>query len=412
MHFNTIKNIDYWIGRPVCGIFTFFNYVKRKFIPYNYRSPKKILFIKLIEQGATVLAYSSIKKAVHTIGKENVYFLVFRENRPILDIINMLPEENIIEIDHSSLVLFLLTAARALVKIRRYQIDSTADMEFFSRASVIIALMSGARNRAGLHRYNSEQPYRGDLMTHKIQYNPYLHCSMSYYLLVESLFTSPTEIPLQKISFDRYTIEIPEYKPERAVTEKLRSSIDAALHLSFTKIILLNPNASDMLPLRKWELHKFVELSKKILDHTTDAIIIVTGGKTEASHAEKLCLEVNSDRMISLAGKTTLSELMHLYTMSEILITNDSGPAHFASMTDCTIIVLFGPETPQLFSPLSRKQHIIWKRLACSPCVNVFNHRMSPCNDNVCMQQINVEEVFEKVKLSFTASSKIQLPVQ
>ena len=41
-----------------------------------------------------------------------------------------------------------------------------------------------------------------------------------------------------------------------------------------------------------------------------------------------------------------------LYTLSELLITNDSGPAHFASMTPITVITLFGPETPLLFRAL------------------------------------------------------------
>ena len=42
--------------------------------------------------------------------------------------------------------------------------------------------------------------------------------------------------------------------------------------------------------------------------------------------------------------------LMVLYTMCEILVTNDSGPAHFASLTPINVVTLFGPETPDLFA--------------------------------------------------------------
>ena len=398
MNFNTIKNIDYWLGRMICRVFTFFSRLARVVKPYEYKAPKKIVFIKLIEQGATVLAYSSIKLAIGKVGKENVYFLVFKENRPILDIIGILPPENIIEIDHHSLILFFSTAAKALVRIRKIGIDSTADMEFFSRAAAIIAYMSGARNRAGLHRYNSEQPYRGDLMTHRIQYNPYLHCSTSYYLLVESLFSAPVETPLLKIPVNESVIETPVFKTNSGTTEKLETAIAQVVKSPFSKIVLLNPNASDMLPLRKWQQANFIELARKILAHSNDSVLVITGAKGEAAPADLLCKEINSDRIVNMAGKTSLAELMHLYALSDLLITNDSGPAHFASMTNTNIIVLFGPETPQLFSPLSARTHVIWKKLACSPCVNVFNHRLSPCTNNVCMQRITVEEVFEKVK--------------
>ena len=88
---------------------------------------------------------------------------------------------------------------------------------------------------------------------------------------------------------------------------------------------------------------------------------------------------------------------MVLYAIADVLVTNDSGPGHFSSMTPVDTVILFGPETPALFGPLGRHSHVIWKRLSCSPCVNVMNHRFSPCNDNVCMQQITVDEVYAKV---------------
>ena len=81
--------------------------------------------------------------------------------------------------------------------------------------------------------------------------------------------------------------------------------------------------------------------------------------------------------------------------MADVLVTNDSGPGHFSSMTDITSIVLFGPETPDVFGPLGPHTHVVRSNLACSPCVNVYNHRFSPCTNNVCMQQIEVDEVYQ-----------------
>jgi ADP-heptose:LPS heptosyltransferase len=83
--------------------------------------------------------------------------------------------------------------------------------------------------------------------------------------------------------------------------------------------------------------------------------------------------------------------------MAEVLVTNDSGPAHFATLTPIDVVTLFGPETPHLFAARSPRNHVFWRGLACSPCVSAFNQRLSTCQDNVCMQQISVEAVYDKV---------------
>jgi len=75
------------------------------------------------------------------------------------------------------------------------------------------------------------------------------------------------------------------------------------------------------------------------------------------------------------------------------MVSNDSGPAHFAAATRLPTIVLFGPETPKLDQPLGTSQ-AIYAGLACSPCVSAHNHRKTACNDNVCMRAIGVEQVY------------------
>ena len=87
---------------------------------------------------------------------------------------------------------------------------------------------------------------------------------------------------------------------------------------------------------------------------------------------------------------------MALYNLSEVLITNDSGPAHFAALTPVDVITLFGPETPALFGAPTPRSSPIWLGLACSPCVNAYNNRQSPCHNNLCMQGITVDRVFEE----------------
>lgn len=398
MNPKTIKQIDKYIGQPICLVLTLFRLVIKIFFASKNDKPSRIIFIKLIEQGATVLAYSAIKRAIDMVGRENVYFCVFEDNRPILDILNIIPAENILIIRQNNFIVFCLDILKFLLKVRKEKINITIDMEFFSRASAIIAYISGAVIRVGLHRFTSELPYRGDLMTHRIQYNPYIHTSKAYLLLVEALTMDNNEIPLLKIPVNDIQVDIPKFIPTDEEKKKVQDLLADKLGREIKyPVVLLNPNASDMLPLRKWSTERFIELGKKLLIEHQEATLVITGATSEKNVSDEICNEIGNSNIVSVAGETSLRELIILYTIADVLITNDSGPGHFASMTEIQLIVMFGPETPELFGPLGDNVHTIWKELACSPCVNAFNHRFSPCDNNVCMQTISVEEVYKKV---------------
>lgn len=407
MNPNTIRWIDVNMGRLICGVLTWWRSLMLLFAgKFKPQEPQKILFIKFIEQGATVLANSAIQKAVDKVGKENVYFCVFEENAPVIEVLNLLPKENVLVLRPDSFFLFLGEVVRTLFLIRKLKIDTTIDMEFFSRASAIFAYMSGARNRVGLHRFTSEQPYRGNLMTHRVQHNPYFHTAIAYMMLVEALYEPFGEVPPLKVPVSNFIPEVPRFVPNAEERETVIGKIKTeAKGQAYSRIVLLNPNASDLLPLRKWPTDRFVALAHRLLKETDDTLIVLTGAPGEREKAEEICTEIGSPRLVSLAGKTTLRELFVLYTLSDLLVTNDSGPAHFASTTDVRIVVLFGPETPQLFGPLNAGVEVIWKNLGCSPCINAMNHRFSPCNNNVCMQEITMEEVWDRVHLSLQQPS-------
>ncbi len=397
-----IGKIDRRLGKPICWFLTTARRIGRLFSPSRVAGPvQKILFIKMIEQGATVLAYRALQTAVDRVGRENVYFWVFKENRPILDLLDIIPPENVLVIDTDTSIRLALGMFGTLWRARRMKFDAAVDMEFFSRASAILAFLTGARRRVGLHRFGGEGPYRGDLLTHRVQYNPYLHVAVQYHQLVQSIWVDPKQTPLLKEPAPRLDdggYEPPKFRLREGEVATVRGILERLAGQSVEgPILLVNPNASDLLPLRKWSTERFIELSQRLLNDEPDALLVITGAPSEREAAEKVARSIATERCISIAGHTTLRQLMVLYTMADVLVTNDSGPGHFSSMTDVDSVVLFGPETPTLFGPLGQKTHVIWANLSCSPCVNAINHRFSPCNDNVCMQAITVDAVHSTV---------------
>jgi ADP-heptose:LPS heptosyltransferase len=400
-----LQIIDRFVGVPLCASLTL---VRRltggRFVPERVEVPRKVLFVKLAEQGSTVLAYPAISQAIQLVDRENVFFLVFEENRFILDAMGLIPPENVITIRHKQPFELAWQALRALLRVRRERLDAAVDLEFFSRGSAILTFLSGARQRVGFHTFFGDGPYRGDLMTHRLSYNPYLHTSQIFLLMVAAL---EQPVPRSgKLSVPVPQIEkwVPDFEPAAGEQDQVRSLLQRETgNDGEPQIVLLNPNASDLLPLRKWPADRYVSLARRLLDAFPDIYIGLTGAPDEAGPIEAMVQEIGSPRCFSLAGKTTLRQLLVLYTLSELLITNDSGPAHFAAMTQVHTLTLFGPETPALFGARTPRAITIWQALACSPCVNAYNNRQSSCTNNVCMQKITVDRVFDEASKVFLA---------
>jgi ADP-heptose:LPS heptosyltransferase len=400
---SALQHTDRWIGAPICAVLTLLRKVFGERHRPSAHQPRRILFIKFAEQGSTVLAYPAIRRAVEMVGAENVYFMVFQDNRFILDAMEIIPPDNVITIATTSLVALALGALRAIRKTRKLGIDAVIDMEFLTRFSAIMTFMTGAKSRVGLQTFFGDGPYRGDLMTYPLLYNGQLHTSQMFDCMVEALthdpaalptfdFTPPVDLPLAK--FQPRPGEAAEIE---ALLRRENPNFDSS------PLILLNPNASDLLPLRRWPPQRYVELAQRLLETYHDLFIGVTGAPEEAAAVNRLADQIGSSRVLALGGKTTLRQVLLLYTRSDILVTNDSGPAHFASMTPIDIVALFGPETPALFAARSPNATVLWAGIACSPCINAYNNRQSVCRNNVCMQAISVDQVFEKVTSIYDA---------
>lgn len=393
-----MRQIDRWLGRPICFVLTAIRKCYN-FSPFPQRKApqkaKSILFIKLAEQGATVLADAVIRRAVEMVGKENVYFLVFQQNRFILDVMDIIPQDNVITIPDSNFISMVFGTIGALRRIRKLRIDAAVDFEFFARSSAILTWLSGAKIRIGFHSFADESPYRGDLMTHRLNYNPHLHASQMFEVMVEAIGLPAKDMPRLNMNLPEVRTIKSRFAPDEAKMKEFKAILEKESGTSnYSPLILFNANASDMLPLRRWPAERYVELAKRLIEKSPAVHIAFTGAPDETEQAQKLANAVDSKRCFSMTGKTTLPQLMMLYCLADALVTNDSGPAHFATLTEIQVITLFGPETPVLFGANTPRSHILWKNIPCSPCVSAYNNRHSTCKDNICVQRISVDEVY------------------
>lgn len=395
-----MRQADRWLGVPLClaltgfrRLFDFFDDPRAPREP-----PRRILFVKLVEQGTSVLACSAIRRAVEMVGRENVYFLVFEENRFVLDAMGLIPSENIVAIRTGGLIQAALEALRVIRRLRSLGINTAIDLEFFARSSAALIYLAGARYRVGFHAFGGEGPYRGDLFTHRLRFNPYLHTAQTFRMLVEALTVQGGRLPTFELAPVLAEDSPPPFRASSSEVDQAREILEkASPRATFQPLILLNPNCSDLLPLRRWPIERYTELARRLLRRYQEVHVAMTGGPAEGDAVAAIVRQVGSDRCFNLAGRTTLRQLLVIYGLAEVLVTNDSGPAHFATLTPIDVVTLFGPENPRLFAARTIRNHVFWAGITCSPCVSALNGRTSPCKDNVCMQRIDVDQVFEEV---------------
>lgn len=391
-----MQQIDYFAGIPLCFSLSLLNAAKKLIAPPLPKTPQKILFIELSEMGSAFLAYSSLDRAVKRVGKENVYFLIFEKNRESVDLLDILPYDNVITIPDSDFVAFALGTLKALAKIHSLGIDTTLDLELFSRATSLISFFSGAVNRVGFNNFTDEGLYRGNFITHRVLLNNHQHIAHNFLALVEALDADRTELPMLKQNVAPLMIPLPHIIPtseERREIWTLLKDSNPAINES-SKLIVVNPDPG-LLELRGWPVTNYRTLCEQLLAKDPNTFILMMGLPRSSSYAEKVFPDQNKDRCIDFCGKTkNLKDVTTLFSFAKLLVTNDSGPGHLASLSKIPAIVLFGPESPEKYGPLGDTVISLFANFSCSPCYSPANHRYSLCTNNRCLQAISVETVY------------------
>jgi ADP-heptose:LPS heptosyltransferase len=397
MKLQTMRAVDYWIGVPLCFLGTLV--VRLLGTPKGPEKPQRMLFIELSEMGSTVIANPALEKAKREFDAE-LFFLIFDRNVDCLRLLPTIAEDHIVTIRETSLWALAVDTLRFLLWVRKAKIDTVVDMELFSRYSGLLTGLSGARRRVGFHRFHAEGLYRGEMLTHRVNYNGHIHMAKNFVCMINALLAPAPEIPYSKTFISDEEIRVPLQPVNEDDKEFIRGLIRQVYpgyRPDFHRVVLLNPNSSELLPQRRWDRENYNQLAAMIANEWDDVLVLITGSKAEREEALRMQEKVNHPRFRSFAGMHNLKAIIALYNIAEVLVSNDSGPAHFSAIAPIRSIVLFGPETPKLYGSLGNSE-AIWAALSCSPCVTAANQKNSACNDPVCMKLITPERVLESVR--------------
>ena len=396
MDIEFVRLCDRWVGTLGCRILSGSESIRKLIFtsPVSI-SPKNILVIEISEMGSVILAHSMLQEIKRRYPHANTYFLMFEKIRESLDVMALIPRENVITLSDKNLWAFSRSAFKAVRKLRRLDIDTVLDMELFARISSIFSYLSGAQSRIGFYRYNMEGLYRGNFLTHKVQYNSSIHIAKNQMALLDALEEDPSSSPLVKRNYSKLDLTLPQLKnsqeDDRRIRDKLKTTCPALSRDG--QIIILNPSGGE-LPIRAWPLDHYISLTQLLLQED-NLVVGVMGLASEQIWYKRMAEEISSPRFFDFTGMTlSVKELIQLFNCCDVLVTSDSGPAHFAGLSSIHCIVFFGPETPTLYGPLNANSTCLYAGLSCSPCLSAYNHRNSPCDgNNLCVQEFKPEYV-------------------
>ena len=412
MRLSAMRRVDYFVGIPLCFLLTLVVRLASAVRgPRPDGAPRKILFIELSEMGSTIIASAMIRRVQERYRDAEHCFCIFRKNAASLRLLGLFREESIHTIRDDSLTHMATDVWRFMRFCRRERIDTVIDLELFSRISSLLSLVSGATTRVGFHNYRAEGLYRGEHLTHRVNYNPYHHMSQNFLALVEAL-EAPDEIPTPK------RVIPPQPPPVRVrLDPEAFAYVQGELQRCFPltaqhSVIVVNHDAGSLLPIRSWPHERYVALIERLLANDPRRVVVLMGIAEAAESAREITERVGDPRCVDFVGRTrTLTDVLQLFHQADLLITNDSGPAHFATLTPIKSITLYGPETPVLYGTLGEHNVDLFAKLACSPCLSALNHRYSPCIDNKCLQAISVEQVLQEAeRLLAIPSTRVTLP--
>ena len=124
-----------------------------------------------------------------------------------------------------------------------------------------------------------------------------------------------------------------------------------------------------------------------------DVRLVFTGDSEHRAMIQQGLQNIDSKRVINLAGTLTLSEFSELTSHAPVVLTGDSFPLHVAEANHRPIVALFGPTDESKVGPLGAATVVL--RSKNVDCVRCYRRTSCP---KACISHISPEQVYEALQ--------------
>jgi lipopolysaccharide heptosyltransferase I len=344
-------------------------------------TPQKILIVKLSAIGDLVQTLPMLAALRRSFPKAEIDWLVEEDAAGLL--VSCPGLDNVIvsrrkswqkEIREKGKFWSTLKGIHTFIKnLRKKEYDWIIDIHGILKSGLLVAVTRG-RKKIG-YRATSGIADEGSYFFTNERYKPLsieAHALERYLDLVAQL-----GVPIAGIPF--------ELPLTQTALEGARKHLEESGFLHHP-LVILHPMAK--WETKQWPMGNFAKLADRLVEQ--GAKVVMTGSIEDAEAVELILRKRKSPSgVLNLAGKIGLGELAALFSLSDLVITPDTGPMHLAVAVKAPVVALFGPTAPWRTGPYGNGHRVLRKELSCSPC---FRKR---CATRECMKQITVEEVLK-----------------
>ena len=138
---------------------------------------------------------------------------------------------------------------------------------------------------------------------------------------------------------------------------------------------------------KKWPAEFFSAVIASVARREPGMRFLLAGSRDEMPDAETILAKSSGLPVVSICGKTSVTELLEAVRLSSLVICNDSGPMHMAAALGVPVVAMFGPTDPALTGSYCEKKSVFVPEIACIRCFLRY------CNDSRCHASVDPEAV-------------------
>ena len=269
---------------------------------------------------------------------------------------------------------------RSVRELRQQAFDWVIDLQCLFRSGVFAWLADGKLSigldepREGARGFYDHIVRRPSALTHAVE----------WYLRVLPVLGVPVNAPFQWLP------------PRPALAASLRHKWP----VNGTRWIILQPGARWQT--KNWPVESYAELVRMLAPVTPGFRFAILGGNDDRPLGE-LIAQADPARCLDLTGRLSLPEMVEWVRLSELMVSNDTGPMHVAAALGTPVIALFGPTEPRRTGPYHQLDHVLQLDLPCVPCLKGHCAYVKPFE---CLRAISPATVLEAVQSRLAAAAQ------
>ena len=140
---------------------------------------------------------------------------------------------------------------------------------------------------------------------------------------------------------------------------------------------------------KRWPAERYAALADRFVEEAGAQVLLV-GAADELEVSREVGALMRHPQHL-LTGRTDLAQAVAVLSLVDLLVTNDTGPAHISAALNRPTLVIFGPTDPRTTRPFSPLAEIVRRPPDCAPCM------LRDCPiDHRCMTAISPTEVYAR----------------